>query len=132
MIIGTSDGGAHLDRDDGAECSSYFLRYWVREWGAWTLEEGIRQLTQWPAALCGFSDRGMVRPGFAADLMVFDPDTIGPAEKEIVHDFPNGEARYVSKPEGMHATIVNGIPIVLDGDLVGDGALPGQVLRPEG
>jgi N-acyl-D-aspartate/D-glutamate deacylase len=132
MIIGTSDGGAHLDRDDGAESSSYFLRYWVREWRAWTLEEGIRQLTQWPAALCGFSDRGMVRPGFAADLMVFDPDTIGPAEKGIVHDFPNGEARYVSKPEGLHATIVNGVPIVLDGDLVGDGALPGQVLRPEG
>ena len=132
MIIGTSDGGAHLDRDDGAESSSYFLRYWVREWGAWTLEEGVRQLTQWPAALCGFSDRGMIRPGFAADLMVFDPDTIGPAEKGIVHDFPNGEARYVSKPEGVHATIVNGVPIVLDGDLVGDGALPGQVLRPEG
>ncbi|MET0490306.1 MAG: amidohydrolase family protein, partial [Acidimicrobiales bacterium] len=132
MIIGTSDGGAHLDRDDGAESSSYFLRYWVREWGAWTLEEGVRQLTQWPAALCGFSDRGMIRPGFAADLMVFDPATIGPAEKGIVHDFPNGEARYVSKPEGVHATIVNGVPIVLDGDLVGDGALPGQVLRPEG
>jgi len=132
MIIGTSDGGAHLDRDDGAESSSYFLRYWVREWGAWTLEEGVRQLTQWPAALCGFSDRGTVRPGFAADLMVFDADTIGPAEKGVVHDFPNGEGRYVSKPEGMHATIVNGVPIVLDGDLVGDGALPGLVLRPEG
>ncbi len=132
MIIGTSDGGAHLDRDDGAESSSYFLRYWVREWGAWTLEEGVRQLTQWPAALCGFSDRGMVRPGFAADLMVFDPDTIGPAEKEVVHDFPNGEARYVSRPEGLHATIVNGVPIVEHGQLVGDGALPGQVLRPQG
>jgi N-acyl-D-aspartate/D-glutamate deacylase len=132
MVIGTSDGGAHLDRDDGAESSSYFLRYWVREWGAWTLEEGIRQLTQWPAALCGFSDRGMVRPGFAADLMVFEPATIGPAEKGVVHDFPNGEARYVSKPEGMTATIVNGVPIVQDGELVGDGALPGQVLRPEG
>ena len=132
MVIGTSDGGAHLDRDDGAESSSYFLAHWVREWGAWTLEEGVRQLTQWPAALCGFSDRGMVRPGFAADLMVFDPDTIGPAEKGVVADFPNGEARYVSKPEGMKATIVNGVPIVLDGELVGDGALPGQVLRPEG
>lgn len=132
MIIGTSDGGAHLDRDDGAESSSYFLKYWVREWGAWTLEEGIRQLTQWPAALCGFSDRGMVRPGFAADLMVFDPDTIGPSVKEVAHDFPNDEARYVSRPEGLHATIVNGTPIVEGGELVGDGALPGQVLRPEG
>jgi N-acyl-D-amino-acid deacylase len=131
MLIGTSDGGAHLDRDDGAESSSYFLRYWVREWGAWTLEEGIRQLTQWPAALCGFSDRGTVRPGFAADLMVLDPDTIGPAEKEFVHDFPNGEGRYVSRPEGLHTTIVNGVPIVEGGKLVGDGALPGQVLRPE-
>ena len=60
------------------------------------------------------------------------PDTIGPAEKEVVADFPNGEARYVSKPEGMKATIVNGVPIVIDGDLVADGALPGQVLRPEG
>ncbi len=131
MIIGTSDGGAHLDRDDGAESSSYFLRYWVREWGAWTLEEGVRQLTQWPATLCGFSDRGTVRPGFAADLMVFDADTIGPSEKEFVHDFPNGEGRYVSRPQGMHATIVNGVPIVENGRLVGDGALPGQVLRPE-
>jgi len=130
MIVGTSDGGAHLDRDDGAESSSYFLRHWVREWGAWTLEEGVRQLTQWPAALCGFSDRGMVRPHFAADLMVFDPDEISPDYKEFVRDFPNGEGRYVSKPRGVHATIVNGVPIVLDGELVPDAGHPGQVLRP--
>jgi hypothetical protein len=49
-----------------------------------------------------------------------------------VHDFPNGAARYVSRPEGMKATIVNGTPIVADGELLGDGALPGQVLAPEG
>jgi N-acyl-D-aspartate/D-glutamate deacylase len=130
MIVGTSDGGAHLDRDDGSEFSSYFLRYWVREWGAWTLEEGIRQMTQWPAALLGFADRGMVRPGFAADLMVFDPDTVGPDRKEFVHDFPNGEGRFVSRPTGVHATIVNGTPIVRDGELVQDAGLPGHVLRP--
>ena len=130
MLLGTSDGGAHLDRDDGAEWSSYFLRYWVREWGAWTLEEGIRQLTQWPAALLGFADRGMVRPHFAADLMVFDPETISPDRKEFVHDFPNGEGRFTSRPTGVHATIVNGVPIVRGGALVDGAGLPGQVLRP--
>lgn len=130
MLLGTSDGGAHLDRDDGAEWTSYFLRYWVREWGAWTLEEGIRQLTQWPAALLGFADRGMLRPHFAADLMVFDPDTISPDRKEFVHDFPNGEGRFTSRPTGVHATIVNGVPIVRDGALVDGAGLPGQVLRP--
>ena len=130
MLLGTSDGGAHLDRDDGAEWSSYFLRYWVREWGAWTLEEGIRQLTQLPAALLGFADRGMLRPFFAADIMVFDPDTISPDHKEFVHDFPNGEGRFTSRPAGVHATIVNGVPIVRDGVLVEGSGLPGQVLRP--
>lgn len=130
MIVGTSDGGAHLDRDDGSESSSYFLRYWVREWGAWSLEEGIRQLTSVPAALCGFSDRGMVRPFYAADLFVFDPDEISPDQKEFVHDFPNGEGRWMSRPKGVHATIVNGVVVVKDGELVADGKLPGQVLKP--
>jgi N-acyl-D-aspartate/D-glutamate deacylase len=130
MIVGTSDGGAHLDRDDGSEWSSYFLRHWVGDWGAWTLEDGIRQMTQVPAALLGFTDRGMLIPGFAADIMVFDPDTIAPDRKELVHDFPNGEARWRSWPKGVHATIVNGVPIVLDGELVAAGALPGTVLRP--
>ena len=130
MIIGTSDGGAHLGRDDGSEWSSYFFRYWVREWGAWELEEAVRQMTQQPAALLGLTDRGMLIPGYAADIMIFDPDEIGPGSKEFVNDFPNGEGRWCSKPEGVYATIVNGVPIVLDGDLVPDCGLPGQIVRP--
>jgi N-acyl-D-amino-acid deacylase len=130
MIVGTSDGGAHLDRDDGAEAHSYFLKHWVREWQGFTLEEGVRQITAIPAALCGLTDRGLVLPGYAADLFVFDPDTIGPAHKEFVHDFPNGAGRWTSKPDGVKATIVNGVPIVLDGELQRDAGLPGQVLRP--
>ena len=63
ILIGVSDGGAHLDRDDGAEWSSYFLRSWVLDRGEWTLEEGIRQLTQVPAALAGFADRGALLAG---------------------------------------------------------------------
>lgn len=130
MIVGTSDGGAHLDRDDGAEAHSYFLKHWVREWQGFTLEEGVRQITAIPAALCGLTDRGLVLPGYAADLFVFDPDTIGPAHKEFVHDFPNGAGRWTSKPDGVKATIVNGVPIVVDGELQPDAGLPGQVLKP--
>lgn len=130
MVVGTSDGGAHLDRDDGAEATSYFLRYWVREWGGFTLEEGVRQITAIPAALCGFIDRGLLLPGCAADMFIFDPDTISPAYKAFVHDFPNGAGRWVSKPDGVLATIVNGVPIVLDGELQPDAGLPGKVVRP--
>jgi N-acyl-D-amino-acid deacylase len=130
MIVGTSDGGAHLDRDDGAEAHSWFLRYWVREWQGFTLEEGIRQITAIPAALCGLTDRGQLLPGYAADVFIFDPDTIGPGHKEFVHDFPNGAGRWTSRPEGVHATIVNGVPIVLDGELQPDAGLPGEVLKP--
>ena len=132
MIVGTSDGGAHLDRDDGAEAHTWFLQHWVREWGGFTLEEGIRQITAIPAALCGLVDRGLVLPGYAADLFVFDPDTVGPDRKEFVHDFPNGAGRWTSRPAGVHATIVNGVPIVLDGELQPDAGLPGQVLAPNG
>src|SRR5688572_2395227 len=131
MIVGTSDRGAHLDRDDGAEAHTWFLQHWVREWGGFTLEEGIRQITAIPAALCGFTDRGLLLVGYAADVMIFDPDTVGPDEKWLAHDFPNGAARWTSKPKGVHATIVNGVPIVLDGELQPDAGLPGHVLRPQ-
>ena len=130
MIIGTSDGGAHLGRDDGAEFSTYFLQYWVREWGKWGLEEAIRQLTQQPAALLGLAGRGMLLPGYAADVMIFDPDGIGLGTKEFVHDFPNGVGRWASRPDGLHATIVNGVPIVLEGELVPDCGHPGVVVGP--
>jgi N-acyl-D-amino-acid deacylase len=127
MIIGTSDGGAHLARDDGADWSSYFLRSWVLDREVWSLEEGIRQITQVPAALLGL-DRGVLRPGAPADLMVFDPETIGPWKKEFVHDLPGGVGRFKAWGQGVHATVVNGVPIVVEGELTG--RLPGEVVRP--
>jgi N-acyl-D-aspartate/D-glutamate deacylase len=130
MIVGTSDGGAHLDRDDGAEAHTWFLEHWVRKWEGFTLEEGVRQITAIPAALCGFTDRGLLLAGYAADIMVFDPETVGPDQKWLAHDFPNGAARWTSRPKGVHATIVNGVPIVLDGELQTANGLPGQVLSP--
>jgi N-acyl-D-amino-acid deacylase len=127
MIIGVSDGGAHLDRDDGADWSSYFIRFWIYDRKLWTVEEGIRQMTQAPAALLGFADRGMLLPGYKADVMLFDPDTIGPDTKKLV-PAPGGDERFLARPKGVHATIVNGRPIVINGEVTGD--LPGEIVSP--
>ena len=94
----------------------------------WSLEEGIRQLTSVPAAMAGFAGRGALLPGHAADIMIFDPTTVGPGTKRMVHDMPGGEGRFSARPRGFAATIVNGVPIVLDGKL--QTALPGKVVRP--
>ena len=127
MIIGVSDGGAHLDRDDGADWSSYFIRFWIYGRKLWTVEEGIRQMTQAPAALLGFADRGMLLPGYKADIMLFDPDTIAPDTKKLV-PAPGGDVRFLARPKGVNATIVNGRPIVIDGEITGE--LPGRIVSP--
>lgn len=129
IIIGTSDGGAHLAKDDQADWSSYFLGTWVRDRKIWSLEEGVRQITQIPAALLGFADRGTLRVGGWADIMIFDPDEIGPLRKDFVRDLPGGAGRYKAYGLGVYATIVNGEPIVLDGELTG--RLPGVVVAPD-
>jgi len=128
MLIGTSDGGAHLAKDDGADWSSYFLRSWVLDRKVWSLEEGIRQITQIPAALLGFTDRGVIKVGGWADIMIFDPATIGPWKKEYSNDLPGGVSRVKAFGKGVSATIVNGQPIVLNGKVTG--RLPGQVVAP--
>jgi len=128
MIVGVSDGGAHLHKDDGADWSSYFLRNWVLDRKRWSLEEGIRQITQVPAALLGFGDRGTLKVGGWADVMIFDPETIGPWRKEFVRDLPGNIGRWKALGNGVLATIVNGVPIVRNGELTG--ALPGHVVSP--
>ena len=128
MVIGTSDGGAHLARDDGADWSSYFLRNWVLDRKVWTLEEGIRQISAVPAALVGLHDRGTLTPGAWADVMIWDPEQIEPTHKEFAHDLPGGVGRYKAFGRGVTATIVNGVPIIVDGKTTGD--LPGHVVRP--
>jgi N-acyl-D-aspartate/D-glutamate deacylase len=115
MVIGVSDGGAHLDRDDGSDWSTAFLAFWVRDRRLWSLEEGILQLTQVPAALLGFNARGMLLPGYWADVFIFDPDTVELESKKQVKDFPGGEARYSARPKGIFWTIVNGVPVVRGG-----------------
>jgi N-acyl-D-aspartate/D-glutamate deacylase len=129
-MIGTSDGGAHLERDDGSDWSTYFLASWVRERGLMPLEEAIFRMTFFPASVMGLADRGLVREGYAADLFLFDPEAIRPVDKEQRQDFPGGGTRYVTRPGGIPYTMVNGEVLVADGQHTG--AYPGRVLRPGG
>ncbi len=107
-IIGQSDGGAHVVFRTDYSYSTYLLSHWVREKGIMSLEEAIRKLTFVPASLFGLFDRGLVRPGMAADLMVFDPASIAPLEPGEAHDLPGGAKRRKQLAQGIEWTVVNG------------------------
>ena len=127
MIIGTGDGGAHADRDDGAEWSTYFLRSWLLDRSVMTLEEGVRRLTHLPAMVCGIPLRGLLARGYHADIMMFDPARIRLGKKHLVADMPSGEARWQVRAEGIVRVMVNGEVIVENDQLTG--ARSGRVLR---
>jgi len=104
----------------------------VRDKGVLSLEEAVHKLTQVQADLFGFSDRGVVRAGLAADLVVFDPTTVAPGPLRRVRDFPaDAERLTADQPEGMHHLFVNGTPVIVDGKLQADAVAsrPGKVLR---
>jgi N-acyl-D-aspartate/D-glutamate deacylase len=123
-----SDAGAHLNTNYcTAGESSYVLGQWVRERGLLGLEDAVRRYTFQPARLMGLRDRGLVREGLAADLMVFDLARIGVKEDEVSRDGPGGTPRRVQGAEGIHHVIVNG-QVVLDHGRH-TGVLPGRVLR---
>jgi N-acyl-D-aspartate/D-glutamate deacylase len=126
-IVGLSDGGAHVQFDSGVAFSTRLLGYWVREQQIMSLEEAIRQITFISASAFGIYDRGLLRPGLAADLVIFDAETINPLPEDIVHDFPNNGWRIRERAQGITHTIVNGTVLMEDGQATG--ALPGQVLR---
>jgi N-acyl-D-aspartate/D-glutamate deacylase len=126
-IIGLSDGGAHVQFQSGFGFSTRLLAEWVREKGAMSLEQAVRRLTFDSASIFGLYDRGLVRPGMAADITIFDPDTVRPLPLEIVHDFPTGAKRIKEPAQGIIATVVNGEVLMEDGKHTG--ALPGRVLR---
>jgi N-acyl-D-aspartate/D-glutamate deacylase len=122
-----SDSGAHVSQLMDSSLQTHLLSHWVRDKQAFTLEQAVRMLTLVPATLWGFADRGLVREGFAADLVVFDPDTIAPEMPEVAHDLPAGARRLVQRARGIAATVVNGEVLLRDGKHTG--ALPGQLLR---
>jgi N-acyl-D-aspartate/D-glutamate deacylase len=126
-LVGQSDAGAHLIYHAGYGYATRFLGYWIRENKVMSLEEGIRKLTFMVASLFGLYDRGLVRLGMAADLVLFDPETVRECEPEMVSDLPGGEKRLIQKALGVKMTIVNGEVLVEDGEHTG--AFPGRVLR---
>ncbi|HWD59629.1 MAG TPA: amidohydrolase family protein, partial [Stellaceae bacterium] len=92
-----------------------------------SLEQAVRRLTFESASIFGLYDRGLLRPGMVADIVIFDPDTVKPLPLEVLHDFPTGAKRIKEPAQGIHMTIVNGQVLMEDGKHSGN--LPGQVLR---
>jgi len=125
LMPGSSDGGAHLLTFCGADYTTRLLTESVP--GRLSLEQAVSRLTFAPASTMGLWDRGLLRPGMAADLVLFDPDRLAVRPVRMVHDLPAGAGRLVFDAEGYVATIVNGRVLMRDG--VATGELPGQVLR---
>jgi N-acyl-D-amino-acid deacylase len=126
-VVGLSDGGAHVQFDSGVGFSTRLLGYWVREQHIMPLEEAVSQITFHSASAFGIYDRGLVRPGMAADLAIWDADRIAPLPEDIVHDFPNHGWRIREQAQGIAYTVVNGEVLIEQGEHTG--ATPGRVLR---
>ena len=126
-VVTFSDSGAHVSQIMDSSLQTHLLAYWVREKHALTLEDAVRQLTFVPASYWGMSNRGMLRQGYAADVVVFDPDRITPMLPELVYDLPAGARRLKQKSAGIAATVVNGEVLMRHNEHTG--ALPGQLIR---
>lgn len=126
VLVGQSDAGAHLIYDAGFGYATRLLGYWVREKQIMSLEEGVRKLTFMVASIFGLHGRGLLRPGMAADLCVFDPATVRECDPEMVQDLPGNEKRFIQQATGIEMTLVNGQVLVEKGNHTG--ALPGSVL----
>jgi N-acyl-D-amino-acid deacylase len=130
-MIGLSDGGAHVDMLCDAGYCTYLLGTWVREKQALTLEHAVRRLTSEPADFYGIRNRGRLAAGMAADIAVFDFNTVGSTKRpEMRYDFPGGGRRLVMPAQGIQYTVVNGAVLYESGEHTG--AMPGQVLRSGG
>ncbi len=127
VLIGLSDGGAHVDMLCNAGYPTYLLGTWVRRRQAMSLERAVQRITSEPAQLFGVLDRGVIAASKAADFVVFDPDTVDAGEKVMLNDLPGGERRFVQRAEGIHYVVVNGEVVLTQGEH--SGALPGQMLR---
>ena len=126
-VVGLTDGGAHVQFHSNVSNPTRLLGYWVREKKIMSLERAVQRLTFDSAAAFGIYDRGLVQPGMAADLVVFDPDTVAPRKEDVVHDFPANGWRMRELADGIHYTVVNGEVLLEKGEHTG--AHPGRVLK---
>jgi len=126
-MLGGSDAGAHLDRMCGAPYPTRFIGDMLRGRRLIGLERAVQMLTDDPARLFGLRDRGRVEEGYRADLVVFDPETIGSEDATLVADLPGNSVRLTAGSKGIVRVLVNGTETVVDGKA--SGATPGTVLR---
>jgi N-acyl-D-amino-acid deacylase len=128
-VIALSDAGAHLVYFCDAGFGLHFLAHWVRETGTFTLEEGVRRLTSDPARKYRIAERGVVAPGYKADLMLFDPQAVGISPLERRADLPGGGKRMVRMPRGVHGVWVNGLQVFDGAKYIRRQCGPGVVIR---
>ena len=122
-----SDSGAHVCQEMGSSLQTHLLNYWVRQKQAFSLEQAVRMLTFDNASAFEFNDRGLLRPGYRADVVIFDADTIRPRLPTVETDLPGGARRLVQKADGIAATVVNGAVTFRHG--ASTGVYPGQLIR---
>jgi N-acyl-D-aspartate/D-glutamate deacylase len=127
VIIGTSDAGAHVQFGADFGYCTTLLGMWVRDRQMISLEQAIHKLTFHVASVYGIEGRGLLRPGFAADVTVFDPNTVKACAPEWAEDYPASTRRLIQRSEGIMHTIVNGKVVYEDGQLTGE--MAGNVLR---
>jgi N-acyl-D-amino-acid deacylase len=126
-VVGLTDGGAHVQFHSNVSNPTRLLGYWVREKQIMSLELAVRRLTFDSATAFGIYDRGLLQPGMAADIVVFDPHTVQPVAEDVVHDFPNDGWRMRELCEGIHYTVVNGEILMEKGTHTG--SLPGRIIK---
>jgi N-acyl-D-aspartate/D-glutamate deacylase len=126
-MVGGSDAGAHLDRMCGSNYPTAFLDDCLRGRKLVPVEQAVHMMTAQPAALFGLRDRGLVQEGYAADLLVFDPETVASEPARLVHDLPGETPRLFAGSHGVVRVLVNGVETVRDG--APTGAVPGTLLR---
>ena len=125
-----SDSGAHVCQEMGSSLQTHLLSYWVRARQAFTLEEAVRKLTFDNASAWELHDRGLVRAGYKADLVLFDEARVRPAMPTVETDLPGGARRLVQKAEGISAIVVNGEVTIEKGEATG--RVPGTLVRGPG
>jgi N-acyl-D-aspartate/D-glutamate deacylase len=128
-LVSLSDAGAHLTFFNDAGFGLHLLGHWVRARGVLTLADAVRRLTGHPAGIFGIRERGALKPGYHADLLLFDPATVDRGPKRRAFDLPGGHPRLTTDALGVHGVWVNGERIVGRNGVLDAGRLPGKLLR---
>ena len=122
-----SDSGAHVAQEMGSSLQTHLLSYWVRKRGAFTLEQAVKKITHDNAKAWELDDRGLIREGYRADVVLFEENGIRPRLPTVETDLPGGARRLVQKADGIKATLVNGAVAFENGEATG--AYFGHVLK---